>query len=85
MFDYLLFWLAQGLAGLIWILGLVFLLILIFLIALSYAHIKVHLCKHKSVYERGTDLSVICNKCGKNLGFTGRFDWTKHKGKSHDS
>ncbi|QHJ80731.1 MAG: hypothetical protein [Bacteriophage sp.] len=81
MFDYILFWLAQGLAGFIWLLGLVFFLILVFLLILAYAHIKVALCKHENVSERSTDLNVICNKCGKNLGFTGRFDWTKHRGK----
>lgn len=80
MWDYITFWLAQGFAGLIWTLSIIVFLLLLFFLFVAYAHIRCYLCKHDDIFERGTDLNVICNKCGKNLGFTGRFNWNKHRG-----
>jgi hypothetical protein len=69
--DYLLFWLAQHVVGVLIFVGLVVLAVLIQLPEI----IRQARCKHTGAIRETSKCDAICQQCGKNLGFIGT--WLK--------
>lgn len=71
MKDYILFWMAQGLAGLAWFAIFCGVIILLFVVFVAYAHLRVLVCKHdykevdKHSWCKSDSLKELkCTKCG---------------------